>query len=90
MSPLCWRHSIHSLQGVDIAPSHTAPALIAVIDDRRNVQVLSHRIWQPSPSEPWDFAAVEAQVLVLSVAWAVLRCGVPVQHPSVVLLREAP
>ena len=61
--------------GVDASVKHDSTAIVAVtMTDDQRVRLVTHRIFQPSPSEPLDFEdAVESTLIDLCQRFAVRK-----------------
>jgi len=78
--------------GVDAATKHDAAAVVAVSRAGERLELVAHRIWKPSPTEPLDLeATVEAYLRELHARMPVARIlADPYQlHRSITTLRAA-
>jgi phage terminase large subunit-like protein len=76
LTPILKKPSLSVCIGVDASVKHDSTAIVVVHWDNANARgrLVTHRIFQPSPSEPLDFeAAIESTLLDLNTRFRVIK-----------------
>lgn len=74
MSPLLVSKELPIWVGVDASVKHDSTAIVACTWVNQRVQLVAHRIFQPSPDDPLDFEnTIEATLLDLKARFAVRK-----------------